>query len=150
MKLVCKGCQGIPSFGRCNHDDHDHDNDDDDDDNNDHDDDDNKCFCGWRKKLWFKNQLKIWNWQPHKATKISLIRIDSKYFHPPLSSIELKTEFSLFIMLTKFHKILTFRNISQEVVLSTEMKCSKYCLNIQIFVWTKHEPFKMSWKNSHF
>ena len=35
MKLVCKGCQEIPSFGRCDHDD-----DDDNDDNDDDDDDD--------------------------------------------------------------------------------------------------------------
>ena len=35
MKLVCKGCQEIPSFGRCDH----HD----DDDNDDNDDDKYSC-----------------------------------------------------------------------------------------------------------
>ena len=42
MKLVCKGCQEIPSFGRCDH--HDDDDNDDNDDDDD-DDDDDKYSC---------------------------------------------------------------------------------------------------------
>ena len=46
MKLVCKGCQEIPSFGRCDHhDDDDNDDNDDDDYDDDDDDDDDKYSC---------------------------------------------------------------------------------------------------------